>query len=118
MFLHDWHGEGKRNERRHLDGTSFGCLPFDGGDVGSVDEHCTAGILHGYWTVPNEVVVQDVFEVLLRRPANHGVELSSAISRFDFTSVETIFVASYGQNKRVAGNIGANVFRCRCVMKV
>jgi len=57
VFIHDWHGEGKRNERWHLDGTSFCCLPFDGGDVGSVDEHCMAGILHSHWAVLDEIVV-------------------------------------------------------------
>jgi len=65
VFVHDWHWEGKRNEGWHLHGASFHCLSFDGGDVRSIDDHCTAGILHGHWAVPNEVVVQDVFEVLL-----------------------------------------------------
>ncbi len=28
VFIHDWHGEGKGNERWHLDGTPFVAFPL------------------------------------------------------------------------------------------
>jgi len=55
--------------------------------------------------------------MLLRWMPHHSVQLVGAVGAFYFMPVKMVFVASYGNNKRVASNIVANLINGRgCVM--
>jgi len=72
-----------------------------------------SGIVHSHWAVLDEIVVEDELEVLLRWTPNHSIQLAGTVSAFYLASVKTIFVSSYGNNKRVASNVVANLVKGR-----
>jgi len=94
-----------------MDSSAPRCLPLKGWHVSTIDGHHSPCIVDSHRAVFNEVVVENEFKMLLSWSPNHGIQLLSMISAFDLLPVKTISVASYSNNKRVAGNVVANCFR-------
>jgi len=85
-------------------------FPFKGWHVNTVyDDHLPC-FVNGHRAVFDEVVVENEFKMLLGWLPNHSIQVVGVVSTFDLLPLKTISVASYSNNKRVAGNIVANCF--------